>query len=149
MYALLSARKWRAVIGLYSFGANAADIEFLGRMALLASHIRAPFIAEGSADMGDHWDELRSIPEASYLGLALPRFCCGCLMARVPAQSNLFRLRRWQGAPLHADYLWGNPGLAFLTLLTAGGALNIEGLPLHTYQHDRRMANDSVRVRYG
>jgi len=74
MHALLAARRWRAVIGLYSFGSEAADIEFLGRMALLAAHIGAPFIAEGSVEMGDHWEELRAIPEASYLGLALPRF---------------------------------------------------------------------------
>jgi type VI secretion system protein ImpC len=52
MFGLLNARKWRAVIGLYSFGSDAADIEFLGRMALLASHIGAPFVAGGSASMG-------------------------------------------------------------------------------------------------
>ncbi len=136
MYALLAARKWRAVIGLYSFGAEAADIEFLGRMALLASHIRAPFIAEGSAGMGDHWDELRSIPEASYLGLALPRFLLRLPYGARTSSIESFPFEELPGAPVHGDYLWGNPGLAFLTLLTAGGALNIEGLPLHTYQQD-------------
>jgi type VI secretion system protein ImpC len=136
MYALLSARKWRAVIGLYSFGAGAADIEFLGRMALLAAHIRAPFIAEGSAEMGDHWDELRSIPEASYLGLSLPRFLLRLPYGARTSSVESFPFEEMPGTPVHSDYLWGNPGLAFLTLLTAGGALNIEGLPLHTYQHD-------------
>jgi type VI secretion system protein ImpC len=136
MYALLGARKWRAVIGLYSFGADAADIEFLGRVALLASHIGAPFIAEGSADMGDHWDELRSIPEASYLGLALPRFLLRLPYGARTSSIESFPFEEMPGVPVHSDYLWGNPGLAFLTLLTAGGALNIEGLPLHTYQHD-------------
>jgi type VI secretion system protein ImpC len=136
MYALLSARKWRAVIGLYSFGADAADIEFLGRMALLAAHIGAPFIAEGSADMGNHWDELRSIPEASYLGLALPRFLLRLPYGARTSSIESFPFEEMAGAPVHSDYLWGNPGLAFLTLLMAGGALNIEGLPLHTYQHD-------------
>jgi len=136
MHALLSPRKWRAVIGLYAFGPEAADIEFLGRMALLAAHIGAPFIAEGSVDMGDHWQELRAIPEASYLGLALPRF-----LLRLPygARTNTidaFPFEEMPTLPVHAHYLWGNPGLAFLTLLTAGGALNLEGLPLHTYQHE-------------
>jgi len=136
MYALLNARKWRAVIGLYPFGADAADIEFLGRMALLAAHIGAPFIAEGSAGMGEHWDELRSIPEAAYLGLALPRFLLRLPYGARTSSIESFPFEEMPGAPVHSHYLWGNPGLAFLTLLTAGGALNIEGLPLHTYQYD-------------
>jgi len=136
MHAVLSARKWRAVIGLYAFGPEAADIEFLGRIALLAAHIGAPFIAEGSVDMGDHWEELRAIPEASYLGLALPRF-----LLRLPygARTNTIDslpFEEMPTPPVHAHYLWGNPALAFLTLLTSGGALNLEGLPLHTYQHE-------------
>ena len=136
MKALLGAFKWRAVIGLYAFGSDSADIEFLGHMARLAAHIGAPFIAEGSADMGDRWEELRAIPEASYLGLALPRF-----LLRLPYSSgisaiNAFSFEEMPAAPVHAHYLWGNPALAFLTLLTAGGALNLEGLPIHTYQHE-------------
>ena len=55
--ALLGARKWRAVIGLYAFGPDAADIEFLGRVARLAADVGAPFIAEGSLDMGDLWEQ--------------------------------------------------------------------------------------------
>jgi type VI secretion system protein ImpC len=136
MHALLSARKWRAVIGLYAFGPEAADIEFLGRMALLAAHIGAPFIAEGSVDMGDHWEELRAIPEASYLGLALPRFLLRLPYGTRTSAIDSFPFEEMPAAPAHAHYLWGNPALAFLTLLTAGGALNIEGLPLHAYQHE-------------
>jgi len=136
MHALLSARKWRAVIGLYDFGPDAADIEFLGRMALLASHIGAPFIAEGSVDMGAHWDELRAIPEAPYLGLALPRFLLRLPYGARTSAIESFPFEEMPAAPAHAHYLWGNPALAFLTLLTAGGALNLDGLPLHTYQDD-------------
>ncbi len=137
-YALLNSRKWRAAVGLYSFTREAADIELLGRMALLAAHVRAPFLAEGSADMGPHWDELRSIPEASYLGLALPRF-----LLRLPygAQSSPIDAFPFEemppAAPVHSHFLWGNPALACLALLTAGGgALNLEGLPIHTYRQD-------------
>ena len=136
MYALLGARKWRAVIGLYAFGPDAADIEFLGRMALLAAHIGAPFIAEGSLDMGDHWDELRSIPEASYLGLALPRFLLRLPYGARTSSIESFPFEEMPGAPVHAHYLWGNPALAFLRCSPPGGALNLEGLPLHTYQHE-------------
>jgi type VI secretion system protein ImpC len=124
------------VIGLYSFGPDARDIEFLGRMALLAAHIGAPFIAEGSVDMGDHWEELRAIPEASYLGLALPRFLLRLPYGARTSAIDAFPFEEMPAAPVHANYLWGNPALAFLTLLTAGGALNLEGLPLHAYQHE-------------
>jgi type VI secretion system protein ImpC len=136
MQSLLSARRWRAVIGLYAFGPEAADIEFLGRMARLAAHVGAPFITEGSLEMGDLWEQLRAIPEASYLGLALPRF-----LLRLPygARNNAidsFPFEEMPAPPVHTHFLWGNPALAFLTLLTAGGALNLEGLPVHTYEHE-------------
>jgi type VI secretion system protein ImpC len=137
MSALLNARKWRAVIGHYKFGPDLADIEFLARIALLAAHARAPFIAEGSAGMGDHWDELRSIPEAAYLGLALPRFLLRLPYGASTAAIESFAFEEMPGAPVHTHYLWGNPALAFLTLLTSGGgALNLPGLPLHTYQQE-------------
>jgi predicted component of type VI protein secretion system len=136
MHALLSARKWRAVIGLYEFGPDGADIEFLGRMALLGAHIGAPFVVEGSVDMGDHWEELRAIPEASYLGLALPRFLLRLPYGARTSAIDSFPFEEMPAPPVHGHYLWGNPALAFLTLLTSGGALNLEGLPLHTYQDD-------------
>ena len=136
MQSLLNASKWRAVIGLYAFGPDAADIELLGRLARLAANIGAPFVAEGSADMGDRWEELRAIPDASYLGMALPRF-----LLRLPygARTNAiesFPFEEMPDAPVHAHFLWGNPALAFLALLTAGGALNLEGLPVHAYEHE-------------
>ena len=133
---MLAAREWRAVIGLYVFGSDAAEIQFLGRRAWLAAQIGAPFVAEGSADMGAGWEELRAIPEASYLGLALPRF-----LLRLPygARTNTiasFPFEEMPAVPIHTHYLWGNPALAFLTLLTSGGALNLDGLPIHTYPHE-------------
>jgi type VI secretion system protein ImpC len=137
MSALLTARKWRAVIGLYEFGPDLADIEFLGRIALLAANAHAPFIAAGSAGMGDHWDELRAIPEAAYLGLALPRFLLRLPYGARTGAIESFPFEEMPGAPSHNHYLWGNPALAFLTLLTSdAGALNLPVLPLHTYQHE-------------
>jgi type VI secretion system protein ImpC len=136
MQALLSGRKWRSVIGLYAFGPDAADIEFLRRVALLSANMGAPFIAEGSANMGNHWEELRAIPEASYLGLALPRFLLRLPYGGRTNPIDSFPFEEMPSAPVHAHYLWGNPALAFLTLLTAGGALNLEGLPIHTYQQE-------------
>ena len=137
LFTLLNEGKWRAVIGLYTFTSQAADIEFLGRMALLAAHVRAPFVAEGSVDMGEHWEELRSVPEASYLGLAVPRF-----LLRLPYGPQTSPLEEFifeelpDGSPEHTHFLWGNPALACLALLATGDALNLEGVPIHTYQQD-------------
>ena len=136
MQALLNTRKWRAVIGLYAFGPDATDIEFLSRIARLAAHVGAPFIAEGSLDMGDLWEQVRAIPEASYLGLALPRFLLRLPYGARTHAIESFPFEEMPDAPVHAHFLWGNPALAFLALLTAGGALNLEGLPVHTYEHE-------------
>ncbi len=142
-YALLHAHEWQGVFGLYSFGGSAADIELLGRVALLAGNAHAPFIAEGSVDMGAQWDELRSIPEAGYLGLALPR-----LLLRLPygartSSLEAFEFEEMPGAPVHTNYLWGNPALACLAILARGDSgeeegdeLDLSGLPLHNYQED-------------
>jgi type VI secretion system protein ImpC len=99
--------------------------------------VRAPFLAEGAVDMGRHWEELRAIPEASYLGLAVPRFLLRLPYGARTSPADAFPLEEMPpGAPLHAHFLWGNPALACLALLTAGEALNLEGLPVHTYQED-------------
>jgi type VI secretion system protein ImpC len=111
-------------------------MEFLSGMARLAADTGAPFIAEGAADMGDHWAELRAIPEASYLGLALPRFLLRLPYGARASAIDSFPFEEMPAAPVHAHFLWGNPALAFLTLLTAGGALNLEGVPIHTYEHE-------------
>jgi type VI secretion system protein ImpC len=137
LYALLHSREWSAVFGLYSFGSDAADIDLLGRIALLAASASAAFIAEGSVDMGPYWAELRSIPEASRLGLALPRFLLRLPYGRHTSAIEAFEFEEMPGAPVHKGYLWGNPALACLALKARGGEdLNLTGLPLHLYQED-------------
>jgi type VI secretion system protein ImpC len=139
---LLNARKWRAIAGLYKFGPDASDIELLARMALLAAHLRAPFVsaysvAEGAVDMGPYWSELTAIPEAGHLGLVLPRFLLRLPYGARTTPIDSFAFEEMPDVPLHGHYLWGNPALACLTLLArGGGSLDLTGLPLHTYQKD-------------
>ena len=137
-FQLLTGREWQGVYGLYSFGSAAEDIELLGRIALVAAHARTPFVAEGSADMGDHWDELKSIPETRYLGLALPRLLLRMPYGAKAAKIEAFPFEEMPGIPQHAHYLWGNPVLAVLAIAARGGIedddLNLDQLPLHTYQ---------------
>ncbi|HEY4363286.1 MAG TPA: type VI secretion system contractile sheath large subunit [Bryobacteraceae bacterium] len=137
LYGLLRSRAWSGVFGLYSFGADAEDIELLGRIALLVSSARTAFVAEGSVDMGPYWADLRSIPEAGSLGLALPRFLLRLPYGPKTSGIEAFAFDEMPEAPVHAAYLWGNPALACLALIARGGAdLNFTGLPLHLYQKD-------------
>jgi type VI secretion system protein ImpC len=137
LYGLLHARDWSGVFGLHSFGPDAADIELLGRIALLAATARTAFLAEGSVDMGPYWEELRSIPEASSLGLALPRFLLRLPYGRDTSKIESFDFEEMLGTPAHAAYLWGSPALACLAIKARGGEnLNLTGLPLHLYRKD-------------
>ncbi|MDU9006188.1 type VI secretion system contractile sheath domain-containing protein, partial [Sedimentitalea todarodis] len=77
---------YSAVIGLYTFEETPPHAELLGRIARVAAHVDAPFLAALSQSFMDTekeerhplvataWDTLRAMPEAGYLGLAAPRF---------------------------------------------------------------------------
>jgi type VI secretion system protein ImpC len=141
VYALLHARPWRGVFGLYSFGSPAEDIELLGRIALIASDAHAPFVAEGSVDMGEHWSELQKVPEADHLALALPRFLLRLPYGAKTSTIDSFAFEEMPAAPKHAEYLWGHPALAVLTVLARAAEdgdekLDLRGLPVHNYQLD-------------
>jgi type VI secretion system protein ImpC len=122
MFSLLHGREWRGVFGLYSFDGDAASIELLGRLALLAAYAHAPFIAEGSPDMGPHWEELRLIPETGSIGLALPR-----VLLRLPYGPGTNTVESFPFED--SAHLWGNPALACLSILSNGGE-EISGLPM-------------------
>jgi type VI secretion system protein ImpC len=134
LYAILHSRRWTAAIGLFSF--DESQIELMARIALVAADAEVPFLAEGSP--GITADLFRDIPEASYLGLALPR-----LLLRLPygprtSPIDSFEFEEMPGAPVHQHYLWGNAALACLAVLARGEAenLNLDGLPAHTYKQD-------------
>ncbi len=134
LYAILHSRRWAAAIGLYSF--TEPEIELMARIALVAADASVPFLAEGSPEITA--ELFRDIPEASYLGLALPR-----LLLRLPygprtSPIDSFQFEEMPGAPVHGHYLWGNAALACLAILARGEAdnLNLDGLPAHTYKDD-------------
>jgi type VI secretion system protein ImpC len=139
-YALLHNRPWQGIFGLYTFGDSDTDIDLLGRLALLAASANKPFIAEGSADMGSHWEELRSIPEAKYLGLALPRFLLRLPYGAKSSAIDSFEFEEMPAVPVHAHYLWGHPALVCLALVMAAAdeddGLDLQRLPVHNYKED-------------
>lgn len=134
--SMLQSRRWTAVIGLHSF--DESDIELLARTSLIAGDARVPYIAQGSMGIASHLDPLRDIPEASYVGLALPR-----LLLRLPygprtSSIDSFEFDEMPGPPTHEHYLWGNAAVACLAVLVRAEAenLNLDDLPAHTYKHD-------------
>jgi len=134
LYSILHSRGWTAAIGLHSF--EEPEIELLARIALVAADAGVPYLAEGSPDITA--ELFRDIPEASYLGLALPR-----LLLRLPygprtSPIDSFEFEEMPGAPVHQHYLWGNAAIACLAVLARGEAdnLNLDSLPAHTYKQD-------------
>jgi len=134
LYTLLHSRRWTAAIGLHSF--DEGEIELLARIALVAADAQVPYLAQGSPAISS--ELFGDIPEASYLGLALPR-----LLLRLPygprtSPIDSFAFEEMSGAPVHAHYLWGNAALACLAVLARADAddLNLDNLPAHTYKKD-------------
>jgi type VI secretion system protein ImpC len=159
---------WALLAGIYSFDASAADIELLARIAMVARQGGAPFLAaaepgvlgcdalEGMPDPRDwsvdptadeFWRTLRELPEAAYLGLALPRFLLRLPYGEDTDETEMFPFEEMPGTPAHEQYLWGNPAIAAVCMLgqafasygwqmRPGIVRDLSGLPLHTYQRD-------------
>ena len=163
----LGADLWSIVIGNYSFGTDAADVELLARIAKVAKRAGCPFLAAaGSSLLGtaslvnsphprdwqnmaenSGWAELRRLPEADCVGLALPRFLLRLPYGEKTSSPESFNFEEFPGAPSHEGYLWGNSAFAVTLLLAQsfgedgwemrpGSVSQIDKLPLHVYQAD-------------
>ena len=149
---------WGAIVGNYLFDLTGPHAELLGRLAKIFRQANAPFLTTVdpkvlqpsfafSADDAPAWQALRQLPEASLLGLAVPRF-----LLRLPYGENTqsidkFSFEEMSLPPERSQYLWGNPALACAALLAQafqkagwafkpGSVLDLEGLPIHVYSQD-------------
>ena len=159
---------WAVLAGNYTFDKTREDAELSGRMARIAKAAGAPFISAAGPHLlgceslaetpdpddwrwkpdtedGPAWEELRRFPEASYLGLALPRFLLRLPYGEDTDPVEQFDFEEMHPVPDHDDYLWGNPAFACVYLLAQafshygwnlrpGVIRDIEGLPLHIYR---------------
>jgi type VI secretion system protein ImpC len=144
---------WSVVAGNYSFARTVGDAEMLGRLARIMSFARAPFL--GEADPGNsgteteeatrHWERLRQLPEACWVGLAMPRFLLRLPYGKKTDPVESFDFEEMPGAPSHQEYLWGNPAFACVQLLAEafasdgwemrpGAHTQIDRLPVHIYE---------------
>ena len=131
---------WGALIGNYDFSMSPEDVYILDRIAQLAHHLRAPFVAgAGPRFFGvdsfaslpsaktlarlfdevqyDAWRTFQRSPQARSVGLLLPRF-----LLRLPygAQTDpvgSFSFEEGGRGEDHDKYVWGNPAFAFAVIL--------------------------------
>ncbi|MBA2440240.1 MAG: type VI secretion system contractile sheath large subunit [Thermoleophilaceae bacterium] len=161
---------WAVVCGNYNFGLNIDDVATLIRLGKISSVANAPFISHikpamlgitslaANPDPHDWqiaadsteiklWETLRSLPEATYLGLAIPRFLARLPYGKATEPTETFSFEELISFDNHNQYLWTNPSFACASLLAQsfsnsgwemGNALQtkIDGLPIHLYQQD-------------
>ncbi len=158
--------RWAVMAGCYTFDPTDEDAQLLGRAAALARHAEAPFLAAGSPRIlgcgsfaepleprrwhpatADSWQALRRLPQATWLGLALPRFLLRLPYGKQTDATENFAFEEFGQTPRHDQYLWGNAALACACLLgeafsesgwdlRPGEVAEISGLPIHTYRAD-------------
>jgi type VI secretion system protein ImpC len=145
---------WDLLIGNFGFDRSiVADVELLDRISLLAQNLAAPFLAECLPSQQDDskaeaaWQVLRKAPAAAYIGLALPRFLLRVPYGKDSAPVDVFDFEEMPGAPVHTDYLWGNPAFACAmalgelferqgSLMRLPGNLRLCAVPLHVFRSD-------------
>jgi type VI secretion system protein ImpC len=162
------AEPWTVLAGNYTFDQSADDAQLLARMAAVARHAGAPFLAAASTrllgcdtldatpaprqwrldkDTLESWTALRRLPQAGWLGLALPRFLMRLPYGKQTIPTETFAFEEFPAAPNHEDYLCANPAFACACLLAEafsesgwdmrpGEISEISGLPAHVYRAD-------------
>ncbi|MBN1932250.1 MAG: type VI secretion system contractile sheath large subunit [Desulfobacterales bacterium] len=161
---------WAVLTGHYTFDQTLEDVKLLGRIAAVAEAVGAPFLAAAHErvlgckslletpdpdnwrqppDNEDDraWKALRRLQEASYIGLALPRFLLRLPYGEATDPIEYFEFEEMPDRPKHENYLWGNPAFACVYLLAQaftaygwkfrpGAVQDIEGLPIHIYREN-------------
>jgi type VI secretion system protein ImpC len=175
------APPWAVIAGNYTFAAAADDSLLLLRLARIARQAGAPFLAAahpgivGCASLAETpdpddwqppaatvaqkaWESLRRIPEAAYLGLALPRFLLRLPYGKGGTETEQFPFEEFPDTPSHEHFLWGNPALACVLLLgqafsqqgwemEPGEVEEIDGLPAYAYdEHGERVLKPCAEV---
>jgi type VI secretion system protein ImpC len=93
------------------------------------------------------WVALRRLREASYAGLAVPRFLLRLPYGRKTRPAESFDFEEMNQAPDHEDFLWANPAFVCALLLARsfsddgwgmrpGTHTEVDGLPLYVYEQD-------------
>jgi type VI secretion system protein ImpC len=167
---------WSLAAANYTFDATREDAEMLASIAQVAQAARAPFVAAASSrlinceslaatpapedwkriiddETRKMWGALRMLPEAKYIGLALPRFLLRLPYGERTEPIEAFDFEEIGESQTHEAFLWGNPSFAVAYLIgqtfaeggwdfSSGTLQDIEGLPLYVTEE----AGESVTL---
>ena len=144
---------WGICAGLFTFEDSVADIETLAGLAKISASVKAPLLSAVSShlvgcdsfdlhpdpddwnrpiapDVREAWQSLRELPEAAYLGLALPRFLLRQPYGTESDPIENFPFQELEPDASHESYLWGNPALVCAHALAS--AFQAEGWEMQT-----------------
>ncbi len=160
---------WAALVVLDSFGPSREDAEALGRLARIAAQAGTAVLAgaapglvgcaslaetpdpddwtEPAGEGAEAWAALRRLPDARFVGLALPRLLLRLPWGKETNAVDAFDFEELASPPSHEEYLWGCPSLATALLLgeafladgwslRPGSAQEISGLPFALVEED-------------
>lgn len=167
------AEPWALICGNYDFSMTVDDAAALIRISQIAKSANAPFVTqlspalfslssydeaerfgawkiEDSSESGKLWSTVRSLPESSYLGLALPRFLTRLPYGADTDPTERFCFEEFKDDSEHQNYVWSNPSFLCALFLaqsfmrngwdaSCGFQTTITGLPTHIYQKDGEM----------
>ncbi len=141
---------WSALLGLWRFGPDDADIGLLAALGILASQAGGPFIGGGTLELSRDdasrlagWQALRASEVAPWLALVAPRMLLRLPYGRAHDPIESFDFEELEATPAHEHYLWAPGSLAAAQCLgrsasqghwppEAGEASEIDDLPACT-----------------
>ncbi|WP_319525605.1 type VI secretion system contractile sheath domain-containing protein [uncultured Desulfosarcina sp.] len=128
---------WSFLAGVYTFSREKTDAVTLARLGAMGQILDAPFV--GAADAGlvgapsladnpdpsdwtlecdpngeKAWRVLRTLPEAAWVGLAMPRFIIRWPYGEKTDPVDAFDFEEIADPANHEDYLWTNPVFALI-----------------------------------
>lgn len=129
----LQGQPWALAICGLTFGETVPDLQALGRLARVAAATGTACIAGASprlvgctsfaaqpdpadwhdlnAELDAAWTTVRRLPEAEYVGLALPRFLLRQPYGHASDPINSFPFEELGATPDSEGYLWGPPAI--------------------------------------
>jgi type VI secretion system protein ImpC len=129
-----------ALIGNYLFELTPPHAELLGRIGKIAAAAQAPFVAAVSPEclkklkpeevhplVQESWDTLRSLPQAAYLGLTVPRFMLRWPYGSKTEPIDSFDFEEFTPHAGLKGMLWANGSI--LAGLLLGKTFREQGLP--------------------
>jgi type VI secretion system protein ImpC len=166
----LGGDPWALVVANYAFMPAKGDIAALMRIAKISAIANVPFISHirpevlgvatlfentdpknwllnTDSEAGKLWMLLRSIPEAEYLGLTIPRFIGRLPYGRETEPLETFQFEEFDDVSDHDKYLWSNSAFVAALLMAQSFSefgwqmdhrflQDVEGLPVHMYKSD-------------